>query len=78
MNKSGKQTNMIKEHSKAIMNISWEQNRFYFLTASRDGYAKLFDGKTMELLKKYNNQRPLNACSISPIKDEVNRIILWL
>lgn len=53
------------------MQIAYNHNNTLFISASRDGSAKLFDSYNFSELKTYNTGRPLNSASISPIKDEV-------
>jgi translation initiation factor 3 subunit I len=60
-----------KEHSKSINKMSFDKDKFTFVTASFDSTAKLFDTKTLKPLKNYDTGRPVNAASISPIKEHV-------
>jgi len=41
------------------------------MTSSKDGTALLYNARNYEHLKTYSTGRPINACSISPVKDEV-------
>ena len=43
----------------------------HFITASLDKTAKLIDADTLEVLKTYETERPLNSADISPILDHV-------
>lgn len=43
-----------------------------FITASKDNTAKLFDIDTLELLKTYKTERPVNSAAISPNYEHVN------
>lgn len=43
----------------------------YFITASKDSTAKLVDLTTLDTVKTYKTERPVNSASISPIRDEV-------
>ncbi|KAG6483630.1 hypothetical protein ZIOFF_060282 [Zingiber officinale] len=43
----------------------------HFLTGSSDKSAKLWDARTLTLLKTYVTERPVNACAISPLLDHV-------
>jgi len=57
----------VKEHKKSIGYISFEPNHGgYFVTASQDYTAKLFDTKTLTVLKTYTTEKPVNAAAISP------------
>ena len=42
-----------------------------FITASKDNFAKLFDVESLQVLKTYKTDRPVNSASISPIRDQV-------
>jgi len=41
------------------------------ITAASDHTAKLYDVKTLQLLKTYTSDRPLNSAAISPILNHV-------
>ena len=43
-----------------------------FGTASKDSTAKLYDTETLECLKTYKTERPVNSASISPKFDHVS------
>jgi translation initiation factor 3 subunit I len=42
-----------------------------FVTASKDNTSKLFDIDTLELLKTYKTDRPVNSAAISPNYEHV-------
>merc|ERR1712113_190229 len=42
-----------------------------FITASKDNYSKLFDTESMQTLKEFKTERPVNSASVSPIRDQV-------
>ena len=42
-----------------------------FISASKDTTAKLFDTDTLECLKTYKTDRPVNSASISPVYEHV-------
>jgi translation initiation factor 3 subunit I len=42
-----------------------------FISASKDSCAKLYDSDTLECLKTYKTDRPVNSASISPRFDHV-------
>jgi len=64
--RKGAETNVISEHSKAVMSISYNKTKTMFISASVDGTSKLFDSKTFKCLKTYHTGRPINGSSISP------------
>ena len=43
-----------------------------FISASKDTSAKLFDLDSLDCLKTYQTERPVNSASISPTQDHVN------
>jgi len=65
------QLHVITDHSKPVMQLSFSKDGHFFISASKDGTAKLFDAKTFKLLKSYHVGRPVNSASISPIKEEI-------
>eukprot|EP01105_Mastigella_eilhardi_P007112 TRINITY_DN18561_c0_g1_i1.p2 TRINITY_DN18561_c0_g1~~TRINITY_DN18561_c0_g1_i1.p2 ORF type:complete len:338 (-),score=90.90 TRINITY_DN18561_c0_g1_i1:60-1043(-) len=66
-----KQIKELHVHTKAIVQLQYDRHGLLFITASRDGTAKLFDAHSYECLKTYNTGRPVNAAAISPLKDHV-------
>ncbi len=47
-----------------------------FISASKDTSAKLFDVDTLECLKTYSTERPVNSASIAPKLDHVRLMLL--
>jgi translation initiation factor 3 subunit I len=68
---AGKFTAVSTVHKRAVNRIQFDKHQITFISASRDGTAKLFDTKTLQCLKTYETGRPVNAASISPIMDHV-------
>lgn len=58
-------------HSEVIRDLQWSRDRTYFITASRDCSAKIFDVEGLKAKKCYKTERPVNAASISPLRHEV-------
>ncbi len=56
--------------------MQFDKYQLTFITASRDGTARLFDTKSLQNLKTYDAGRPVNAASMSSIKDHVSTS-LW-
>jgi len=56
---------------KQLIEFNLIKNQLTFISASKDGKAKLFDTKSFQCLKTYDTGRPINASTISPIKDHV-------
>lgn len=69
--KSGEKLQSEKPHNKQINDIQPSKDGNLFITSSKDFTAKLFDMQTMEELKTYRTERPVNSASISPVKDHV-------
>jgi translation initiation factor 3 subunit I len=68
---SGTQTVKVQAHKKEIMNMRFSKDQTMLITASADHTAKLYDSKTLELIKAYQSDRPLNDASISPLYNHV-------
>jgi len=63
--------NTIRDHSKTITDIQFDRTRSCFITSSTDHSARLYDARTMKLLKTYDAGRPVNAAAISPLMDHI-------
>jgi translation initiation factor 3 subunit I len=74
--KSGKKVNLVSEHGKTINDMQLSRNGSLLITASKDTTAKLFDAETLECLKTYKTERPVNSAAISPIMDHVGHTFL--
>jgi len=64
---TGKSFNQIKDSLKAITRMAFSRDQTHFITASLDHAVRLYDTKTLKLLKTYDTGRPVNAISLSPI-----------
>ncbi|KAH7973816.1 hypothetical protein HPB49_005327 [Dermacentor silvarum] len=78
--KSGMQLNQIKGHNLTINDLQYSKDQSFFITASKDTTSKarlcseatrLFDADTLEHLKTYKTERPVNSAAISPIREHV-------
>jgi len=58
-------------HKGAIRNLSFSHDKMFFVTASADRTAKLWDARTLEVLKTYTTDKPVNAAAISPAHEHV-------
>jgi translation initiation factor 3 subunit I len=67
----GAEIKSIKAHEKAISTVQLDYYKILFVTASKDGTAKLWDYRQCEPIKTYEVGRPLNAAAISPLLDHV-------
>ncbi|CAM6105086.1 unnamed protein product [Calypogeia fissa] len=58
-------------HQKVVSSLSVSADGAFFITGSHDKSAKLWDIRTLQLLKTYQTERPVNAAAISPLLDHV-------
>lgn len=63
---TGQEEQKVQHHQKTIKNIAYSKDHTMFVTAGTDQQAQLYDTKTLELLKEYKVDRPLNAAAIHP------------
>ncbi|EFJ07495.1 hypothetical protein SELMODRAFT_269383 [Selaginella moellendorffii] len=66
-----KKTDKENGHSRAITSLSLSADGSHFITGSQDKTAKLWDTRTLTLLKTYSTERPVNAVAISPLMNHV-------
>jgi len=64
-------SNFVHEHKRMIMDLQKSADSTALLSASKDQTAKLFDLKTLQHLKTYQSERPVNSAAISPIRDHI-------
>lgn len=67
----GKKIISIKEHNKHISDLQYSKDQTMLISASKDSTAKLFDSSTLDLLKVFKTDRPVNSAAISPVLDHV-------
>lgn len=67
----GKLLNSEKAHSKPINDLQPSKDMSLLISASKDLTAKLFDLSSLDLLKTYKTDRPVNSAAISPSKPHV-------
>ncbi|KAG5520320.1 hypothetical protein RHGRI_033031 [Rhododendron griersonianum] len=58
-------------HKKTITSLSKSADGSHFLTGSLDKSAKLWDTRSLSLIKTYVTERPVNAVAMSPLLDHV-------
>ncbi|KAL2934349.1 Eukaryotic translation initiation factor 3 subunit I [Bienertia sinuspersici] len=58
-------------HKKAITSLCISDDKSHFLTGALDKSAKLWDTRTLTLIKTYVTERPVNAVTMSPLLDHV-------
>ncbi|KAI4848109.1 putative eukaryotic translation initiation factor 3 subunit I, partial [Aureobasidium sp. EXF-8845] len=71
--KTGEEYERAYPHEDGMMvtDLQWSSDRTYFVTSSKDKTAKLMDAKTLEVMKTYVADTPLNSAAITPVKDYV-------
>ncbi|KAI9813198.1 MAG: translation initiation factor eIF3 subunit [Thelocarpon impressellum] len=71
--KSGEQLNNVQAHEADLQvnDLQWSPDRTYFITAGKDKTAKIISARTLETLKSYTTDTPLNTAAITPKKDFV-------
>ncbi|XP_021751883.1 eukaryotic translation initiation factor 3 subunit I-like [Chenopodium quinoa] len=58
-------------HKKPITSLCLSADKSHFLTGSLDKSAKLWDTRTLTLIKTYGTEQPVNAVTMSPLLDHV-------
>eukprot|EP00055_Hartaetosiga_balthica_P002627 m.4637 g.4637 ORF g.4637 m.4637 type:complete len:327 (+) comp2267_c0_seq1:114-1094(+) len=58
-------------HTGAIMDLQFSSDYLFFISASKDHTAQLFNSDTLVSLKKYESERPANTASLSPLRQHV-------
>ena len=61
----------MQAHEKAIHNFSFSKDFSHFITASLDHTAKLFDTNTLQCIRTYKSDAPVNAAAISPLRNHI-------
>lgn len=69
--KMGKEVHSVHDHAASINDLQFNKDGTHFVSASKDCTAKLFDTDTLECLKTYKTERPVNSAALSPIMDHV-------
>ncbi|KAI3659118.1 hypothetical protein MP638_001985 [Amoeboaphelidium occidentale] len=68
---TGKKLQQVKVHDGTITDMQFSADKSYILTSSKDSSAKLIDATTLEVMKTYKSDRPLNSAASSPLFDQV-------
>ncbi|TYH84808.1 hypothetical protein ES332_D02G221000v1 [Gossypium tomentosum] len=63
-------------HKKTITSLTKSADCSHFLTGSLDKSSKLWDTRTLTLIKTYVTERPVNAVAMSPLLDHVRSTVL--
>jgi len=66
--KSGKQHMICEQvHGKRISDMQFSFNKTMIVTSCADHWLRLFEAKTLTLLKCFNTERNINSAAISPL-----------
>ena len=68
---SGQEIHRVQEHKKQINSIQFSKDHTMIITASSDHTAKIYDAKSLQLLKTFTSDRPLNSAAMSPLFNHV-------
>jgi len=69
--KTGEMEQEKQIHSKQINRVAFNKDQTLAITASADNMSRLIDVKTLDELKLYETECPVNGCAISPLKEHV-------
>lgn len=69
--KTGEKLKSVKPHNNKVNDMQKSADEMMLITASKDNFAKLLDMQTLQVLKTYKTDRPVNSAAISPLKDQV-------
>ncbi|EPS44700.1 hypothetical protein H072_1309 [Dactylellina haptotyla CBS 200.50] len=71
--KTGEQLLNVQVHEKGplVMDMQMSPDRTYFITASKDKTSKILDVNTLQVLKKFETDTPLNSAAITTKKEFV-------
>ncbi|KAK9464317.1 WD40-repeat-containing domain protein [Lipomyces arxii] len=69
--KTGEHIASVSVHEKEVTDLQFSPDMTYFITASKDKTAKLLDVKSLNIMKTYVTDSPLNTGAITPKKDYV-------
>ncbi|CAM8932979.1 unnamed protein product [Rhodiola kirilowii] len=65
------QSDKENRHKKPITSLAMAEDGSHFVTGSLDKSAKLWDTRTLTLIKTYATERPVNAVAMSPLLDHI-------
>jgi translation initiation factor 3 subunit I len=68
---TGKEVARKKAHDDCVNRINFNRDKSMFITASKDCTAKLIDPFTLEVIKVFRTDRPVNGAVISPTHPHV-------
>lgn len=69
--RSSEPKNSAKEHQKQVNDLQLSPDQLMLITSSKDKTAKLLDAHTLQPLKTYKSERPVNSAAMSPLRDHI-------
>jgi len=69
--RSGEPLIQVTPHKLQINDLQFNKDQTLIISASKDKTAKLFDAYTLDHMKTYTTERPVNSAAISPLFDHV-------
>ncbi|KAJ1926367.1 translation initiation factor eIF3 subunit [Tieghemiomyces parasiticus] len=60
----------VTDHEAIITDLQFSTDRTYFITSSKDKTARVYDANSLECLKMYSTDTPLNSAAIVPALKE--------
>jgi translation initiation factor 3 subunit I len=69
--KTSKKLQLVSDHQKSISDMQPSKDGTMFISSSKDTTARLWDSDSLEMLKVYKTERPVNSASMSPTRDHV-------
>lgn len=61
----------VHAHAFNVTDLQMSNDKTYFVTSSKDKTSKLIDSKTLDIIKTYETQAPLNSASLHPTRPYV-------
>ncbi|KAK4329360.1 hypothetical protein Pmani_000283 [Petrolisthes manimaculis] len=74
--RTGKKIEVGTEHTKQIKDMQLSHDGMMLITASKDTTARLWDIATLESLKMYKTDRPVNSAAITPLVDQFPHVVM--
>lgn len=62
------QTDASSSHEALVTDLQFSPDRTYFITSSKDKTAAIWDAETLERMKTFTTDTPLNSAALTPIK----------
>lgn len=60
-----------EDHTQGLNSLNFSLDRSMLITSSKDQTSRLLDSRTLECLKLYKTQQPVNDAVISPLKPHI-------